>query len=126
MNMSNLYVVKLPYPPSVNNYWRITGSRMYISEAGKTFKTLVQLKCRAAGMKPLHGDVEVRMTLHPRINKDGTASKTRIDLDNANKALMDSLIGYAYHDDKQVTRIVSELGMAIPDGGLTVVIREDV
>lgn len=60
-----------------------------------------------------------------RANKDGSANKTVIDLDNALKVTLDALQGVAYTNDKQVRRIVA--GYAdepAAGGGLVVEIEE--
>lgn len=74
-------------------------------------------------MKLLRGNVELMLILHPKTNKDGSESKKRIDLDNALKAIGDSLIGVGYQDDSQITRIVAEVGEPVFGGGVSVQVR---
>lgn len=74
---------------------------------------------------PSEGSVAVRLRLIPKANKDGSASKTVIDLDNALKVALDALQGIAYHNDRQVRRIVAEYGSEpAAGGGLAVEIKE--
>ncbi len=74
---------------------------------------------------PSEGLVAVRLRLIPKANKDGGASKTVIDLDNALKVTLDALQGIAYANDKQVRRIAAEYaGEPEQGGGLTVEIEE--
>lgn len=74
---------------------------------------------------PSEGSVAVRLRLIPKANKDGSASKTVIDLDNALKVALDSLQGVAYENDKQVRSIAAEYGSEpVAGGGLVVEIEE--
>ncbi len=45
--------------------------------------------------------------LVPKMNKDGTASKVILDLDNRLKVAVDALQGVVYHNDNQVKFILS-------------------
>lgn len=69
------------------------------------------------------GSVELFLILHPRSNKNGEASKIRLDLDNSIKAAADAMNGVAYLDDSQITRIVAEVGEPMVGGGLSVQVR---
>lgn len=116
-------MIVLPYPPGNNVYYRHFKGITVLSKEGKVFKDSAAWTCKAAGMKVLDGDVELYMILHPRSNKDGSASKSRLDLDGALKAVCDALNGVGYHDDKQITRIVAEVGEPMFGGGVSVQVR---
>ncbi len=74
---------------------------------------------------PSEGSVAVRLRLIPKANKDGSANKTVIDLDNALKVALDALQGIAYHNDRQVRRIGAEYAdEPVAGGGLAVEIEE--
>ncbi len=74
---------------------------------------------------PSEGSVAVRLLLIPKANKDGSANKTVIDLDNALKVALDALQGIAYHNDRQVRRIAAEYdGEPKQGGGLAVEVEE--
>ena len=45
----------LPYPPSVNHYWRRVGARTLISRGGRAFRQAVCSLLAARGMRPLSG-----------------------------------------------------------------------
>jgi len=113
-------MILLPYPPSVNRVWRNCRGRMVMSAEGAAYKLESAWRCRSAGMKLLSGPVEVHMVLHPKKTKGGAASKTRIDLDNMSKVVLDAMNGVAYADDKQIERIISELGEPVQNGGVSV------
>jgi crossover junction endodeoxyribonuclease RusA len=54
------------------------------------------------GARASYGDFSVEITMFY------TGDPPWLDLDNLAKALLDSLIGYAFHDDSQVARLVVE------------------
>lgn len=85
--------VSIPFPPSVNHYWRNVGGRTYISERGKTYRQAVGVAC--FGMQPLTGDVAV-------IIEVTAPDRRRRDLDNLLKASLDALSGWLWHDDDQI------------------------
>ena len=112
--------VTLPYPPSVNRAWRMANGRMIQSPAAKAWKRQSAWIARAAGLTPTSGPVPVTVKLHPKMTKAGTASRRRIDCDNALKCALDALQGVAYLDDHQVTEVHASVGQPIHEGGLTV------
>ncbi len=91
--------LELPYPPSVNHYWRRVGARTLISRGGRTFRQSVCSILAAHGVRPLHGVLEVTIELHP-------PDRRRRDVDNTQKALLDALMhGGAYDDDSQIVHL---------------------
>lgn len=131
----------LPYPISANRYW---ASRMvkpkagpsfvstYVTAEAKAYKSEVGWLAKAAGIRsPLPGRVAVAYTLYPnrpqdwqtRMRKHGASwddSVQCIDLDNAQKVLLDALKGVVFEDDKWVRRITAE--RAEPDGEARLVV----
>lgn len=126
----------LPYPPSVNSYWRTTsvkprqfGSGMktanrspisvYISEKGRAFRTAViheVMTQRAA--KRYVGRLSVSIVLHP-------GDRRVRDIDNVLKALLDSLShAGVYNDDGQIDEIKIVRGEIIYGGLCKVTISE--
>lgn len=124
-----MLTVTLPYPVSANRYWRTrvikpkTGAAIvstYVSAEAKEFKADVQRIVRAAGVRePMTGRVAIAYTLFPnrpqdfrtRMRKLGDAwhdTVQCIDLDNAQKVLLDALKGIAFEDDVWVRRITAE------------------
>lgn len=128
----------LPYPVSANVYWRSfvprghSRANVTLSDEAKDYKAMVGRLVRAAGVvRPIAGRVAITVRLYParpqdwarRARKDpaGWDDDVRcIDLDNANKVLLDSLKGWAIEDDRWVRRIVSE--RMEPDGEARVVV----
>jgi crossover junction endodeoxyribonuclease RusA len=111
---------------SANRYWRSFVPRGHqraivtLSDEAKTYKADVALRCRVAGVcEAIAGRVAIDVKLYPnrpqdwqkRQRKDGATwddSVQCIDLDNANKVLLDALKGIAMADDKFVRKLSAE------------------
>lgn len=92
-------------------------------EAG-LYRAAVRNLARSEGLKEsLMGPIRVCATLHPRLTKKGEASKTRLDLDNCVKVLLDALQGIAYDNDRQVEDLRILLGGPVEGGGISVVVE---
>lgn len=116
----------LPYPISANRYWRSFVPRgqsraiVVVSDEAKAYKQEAAWLARAAGMRsPMAGRVAVDIKLYPARPQDWVKRAQRdpmtwddsvqcLDLDNANKVLLDALKGFAFDDDKWVRRLTSE------------------
>lgn len=104
----------LPYPPSINHYWRRVGPRTLISREGRRFRERVTATLAALRVQPLTGRLAVRVEVYPPDNR-------RRDIDNVQKALLDAMQhGGAYADDSQIVRLTIEK-CELVDGGKTVV-----
>lgn len=114
----------LPYPISANRYWRsfTAGKRaiVTISKEAEDYKNRVNLLCWQAGVRePITGRVAITVRLYPHRPLDWQKRQRQLgaawddgvqclDLDNANKVLLDALKGIAIDDDKWVRRLVAE------------------
>lgn len=90
--------VTLPFPPSVNTYWRTFRGRMIISAKGREYREVVEhLLGYMPQVEPLEGKVKVDIEAYRPDNR-------RRDLDNLFKAPLDALT-YAgvWQDDSQIT-----------------------
>jgi crossover junction endodeoxyribonuclease RusA len=134
----------LPYPISANRYWetrvikaKATGRMMamtYVSKEAKEFKEHVGWLARAAGVRaPIGGRVAITYTLHPhrpldylrRMKRDPAGWEDTvqcIDLDNAQKVLLDALKGVVIEDDRWVRSISAARGVPIEGGCLIVTV----
>lgn len=112
--------IVMSYPVGANRVWQQANGRVIPNPKAVAWKRAAADSVRLAGVKLLSGDVEVHYRLHPKLNKDGSASKTRLDVDAPAKALLDALNGVAYLDDKQVVRLVGEIGHPVAGGALSV------
>lgn len=114
----------LPYPISANRYWRsfTAGKRaiVTISREAEDYKNRVNLLCWQAGVRePITGRVAITVRLYPHRPLDWQKRQRQLgaawddgvqclDLDNANKVLLDALKGIAIEDDKWVRMLCSE------------------
>lgn len=130
--MSSSITLTLPYPISANRYWRTYMPKGFkapvttISAEAKEFKAEVAKIARASGVvAPLTGRVAVSYVLYPNRPQDWKRRAARdphgwedsvqcIDLDNAQKVLLDALKGVVIEDDRWVRRI--EADRVEPDG----------
>lgn len=133
----NPITLTLPYPISANDYWRMLvinkQPRVLVSKEARQYKELVGWKVKAAGLRaPITGRVQFDVKLYPNRPKDWQARMRKhaaswddtvlcIDLDNANKVLLDALKGVAIEDDKWVRRIMAERMEPDADGARVVV-----
>jgi len=118
------YVLELPYPVTINSYWRTNyiDKRVHISERGLKFKKSVMASYGYL-CKPITGNVALEIVIKPMLTKKGLpSSRWQIDLDNGCKCILDSLIGIAYVDDKQVKEITLKYGEAVEGGGTNVTV----
>lgn len=95
------YRIELPWPPSVNRYWRNIGTRAIISKAGREYRQAVQAVVLLAGVRPfMLGELSVEISAYP-------PDARRRDLDNVLKAPLDALgLCGVYEDDSQIARLL--------------------
>ncbi|WP_421416416.1 RusA family crossover junction endodeoxyribonuclease [Serratia plymuthica] len=116
----------LPFPPSVNGYWRspnkgASRGRTLVSERGRAFQVeaiaqvMVQLRRRP---KPISADIAVEVLFYP-------PTRAKRDLDNYFKALFDAMTkAGVWLDDRQIKRIVAEWGPVTKGGKVELKISE--
>jgi Holliday junction resolvase RusA-like endonuclease len=103
-----LFKLDLPFPPSVNTYWRHVGSRVLVSKKGRQYQAEVSSLLNRKRVKTLDGDLIVDIRLVP-------PDRRRRDVDNSLKALLDAMqFGGAYHDDSQIVRLTVEKVAPVP------------
>lgn len=92
--------VILPWPPSVNSYWRTVKGRMITSKRGREYRSAV---CAAIEMQNVErfGGVEIGVEIEAF-----RPDRRRRDLDNLFKAVLDALCHAGlYDDDSQIQRL---------------------
>lgn len=116
--------LSLPFPPSVNTYWRAPNKgplagRHLISAKGRQYQSAA---CAAVVEqlrripKPVETYLAVEITLYP-------PDARRRDLDNYNKALFDALThAGVWLDDSQVKRMLVEWGPVLKHGKVDIAI----
>ena len=94
-------VIELPFPPTLNTYWRHVGLNVLISAEGRRYRKRVGfyvLKKRMAEelTLPMLGRLGLQIEAHP-------PDKRQRDLDNLPKAIQDSLqAAGVYQNDFQI------------------------
>ncbi len=110
--------ITLPWPPSVNHYWRTWRGRMLISRQGRAYREQVGAILRAAGVTPQSGRLAVHVELYP-------PDRRKRDVDNTFKAIGDSLQhGGAFQDDSQIVWLLLEKAEVVDSGRVIVRIAE--
>jgi crossover junction endodeoxyribonuclease RusA len=92
----------MPFPPSVNHYWRNFRGRTIISKAGRDYRAEVCATLAGAGdgKPPFIGRLALGMDAFP-------PDRRRRDLDNILKASLDSLThAQIYQDDESIDVLV--------------------
>ena len=109
----------LPYPPSMNTYWRNVAGRTLLSVKGRLYKTAVG---RAVSWSRANKNLSCRLSVHIKLYP---ADKRKRDLDNSCKAILDGMqAAGVYLDDSQIDRLLVER-CEIEKGGAAVVTVEE-
>ena len=109
----------LPYPPSVNHYWRRVGPRTLISREGRTFRRDVCALLAAGNgngprKPPSGGRIALAMDAFP-------PDRRRRDLDNIQKPVLDALEhAGVYEDDSQIDLLLTRRREVVSGGRLEV------
>lgn len=115
-------ILSLPYPPSVNTYWRTVAGRTMTSKAGRDYRKAVISECMPERVRnhgrPLTGRLHATITAYP-------PDRRRRDLDNLPKAILDALAHAGiYRDDSQIDRLLIVRGAIQREGRIHVEIVE--
>lgn len=116
--------LELPFPPSVNRYWRHVfsggGVRVLLSREGRRYKAAVKsaVRVRVGTEEPLTGRLAVDVRLYP-------PDRLRRDIDNfGGKALLDALTeAGVWRDDSQLDELRIRRCAVCPGGRCVVDIR---
>jgi Holliday junction resolvase RusA-like endonuclease len=114
-----MITLTLPWPPTVNTYWRHVGGRVLVSSAGRAYREEVAWLARTARANlGLEGPLKMEAVFHP-------PDRRRRDIDNLCKALLDAMqTGGVYRDDSQIIDLHLKLADVVPSGRVKVAIEE--
>ena len=105
----------LPWPPSVNHYYRHVGPRVLISKDGRRYREAVAAVARRAGSPTFAEPVEVALDLYPPDNR-------RRDADNSLKSTLDALTcAGVYEDDSLIRKLTATMMRPEPPDGLATI-----
>ena len=99
--MSQTHQIALPFPPSVNGYWRAYQGRNILSKRGREYRkrAVIDIQAHGLAMARLSGRLEVSLDLHP-------PDARRRDADNYCKGVLDALThAGVWGDDEQIDRL---------------------
>lgn len=119
-----MVVLTLPFPPSINTYWRHIAKgklagRVLLSEKGREYRTEATgaMLSQLGRMPKLAGRLAVTLAVNP-------PDRRRRDLDNMPKALLDALThAQVILDDSQIDDLHIVRGAPTPGGCVVVSIR---
>ena len=104
--------LELPWPPSLNHYYRHVGPRVLISRDGRMYRERVMAIIRRTGHTTFKCPVQVELELFPPDNR-------RRDIDNSEKSLLDALTcAGVYEDDSLIYRITVTKREPMPPNGM--------
>ena len=106
----------LPWPPSVNHYYRRVGPRTLISRAGREYRRAICGLLAGGGPRkpPADGRIALVMDAFP-------PDRRRRDLDNLPKAVQDSLAhAGVYEDDSQIDLLIVRRRQVVRGGRLEI------
>ena len=111
-------VAELPYPPSLNRYYRSVGGKVLISAAGRQYRRAVQMALFGLVRQPLTGRLSVTILVSP-------PDKRKRDLDNTQKSLLDSMQhAGVYADDSQIDHLYIRRCPVVAGGAVKVFVQE--
>lgn len=91
-----MITLELPFPPSINKYYKSWRGRVVLGAEGRSYKQVVGGICLEQRCKPLRGNLYAGIQFFP-------PDRRRRDLDNFLKCLLDALEGFCYEDDYQIS-----------------------
>jgi crossover junction endodeoxyribonuclease RusA len=88
--------ITLPWPPSLNTYWRQYNGRAILSEKGRSYRRAVMTLCLQQRVETITGPIKMEIVAYRPDNR-------KRDLDNLLKAALDGMAkGLIYEDDAQI------------------------
>lgn len=117
--MGEAISIELPWPPSVNRYYRHVGPRVLISREGRRYRMMCV--SRLGGVFPkLEGKVKLTGEFYP-------PDARKRDLDNVLKCMIDSLVHAGLmRDDSQIKHIDVQMMSPIPPEGAVYIKLEEI
>lgn len=115
-----------PYPIPLNRLHRHWKGRTVVTPHAREWRKVAQDIAREETQhEPITAPLCVILILHPRMNKDGSASKIRLDIDAFSKWVLDCMQGIVYENDSQVVPLCLDIGPPMKDGGMTMLYAEE-
>jgi len=115
-----MVTLDLPYPPSINRYYRHVGYRTLISREGRTFRKNVCALLGGGGPRkpPAGGRIALCMDAFP-------PDRRKRDLDNLQKPALDAMQHAGiYEDDSQIDLLLTRRREVVRDGRLAITVTD--
>ena len=112
------YHFEMPWPPSVNGYWRTFRNRQIISKRGREYRVNAIARLVELGLnnENVSGDLHVSLVLNP-------PTLRKYDVDNFNKALFDAMSHANFWlDDEQIVSLNIKKGVKVKGGNVDVTV----
>ena len=105
-------ILKTPWPPSVNRYWRMARGRIYIAKPGIDYREAVRDIVYEQNLeRQMTGRLSLRAELHAPDNR-------KRDIDNVLKAMLDAVQKCdLIDDDNQFDELIVQRGIVSPGDG---------
>lgn len=119
MNEPRAVILQLPWPPSINSYWkRSKFGSVYVSSEGKAYGVAVVALIRRLQEAALVGRISLDAKFYP-------PNRQRRDLDNCLKVMIDAIQASGIiSNDFQIKKLSAEMFEPIPNGGAIVELCE--
>ena len=114
------YELHLPFPPTVNSYYKKSRYGVHIAEAGRKYRSqvLAEVEEQWGSTSRLDYKLYVEVVIHP-------PDKRKRDLDNYMKALLDSLTEAGiWEDDSLIDQLIVYRGERTFSGKVSMRIHE--
>lgn len=113
----NEIIKDLPYPPTINHYYkRQKNGAVYIGMKGRTYRNAVAVNFHRCD--PIEGKVKIHIDVYP-------PDKRRRDLDNINKCLLDSIqCAGIIKDDYDIDELSMKRHAPIPGGKVSITLSK--
>lgn len=111
---------ELPWPPSVNRYYRHVGFKTLLSREGRIFRKEVCALLGGGSFRkpPMEGRIALCMDAFP-------PDRRVRDLDNLQKGVLDSIQqAGVYRDDSQIDLLLTRRRTVVPGGRLIIDVME--
>lgn len=116
----NDYQFELPFPPSVNGYWRAFRGRQIISKAGRQYRKRLIEEVSELGL--LNESIDCRLSVYISMYPP---CKRKRDVDNYLKATLDALTHAGFWvDDEQIDRLCISRKEKAKGGKLSITVRK--
>ena len=103
---------ELPWPPSVNHYYRHVNSRVLICKDGRKYREKIVALLASQNVSKFNVPVEIYIELYPPDNR-------RRDVDNSLKCLLDAFThGGLYTDDSLIHKLTVIKREPMPPDGM--------